>query len=204
MRVLGLAACWLWVAVVASAQDARSLLQQAEKVLSEADGIEAQFAVRAADDTSEGTICLRGEKFVLQAEGVKTWFDGKTQWSYLATSNEVNVSEPTAEELQAIQPYAWLSLYKQGYQLKMGHATHFQGKSIEEVVMTGTQRQDLLCLVLYLDKQSHLPLRISMAQRGGAVTVVTIRSYQMGRQWPDSFFTFDSSRYPDAELIDLR
>ena len=198
------AVCWLLVVAMASAQDARSLLEQAERALSGADGIQAYFTVRAVDESAEGTICLRGEKFVLQAEGVKTWFDGKTQWSYLTSSDEVNISEPTAEELQAIQPYAWLSLYKQGYQLKMGQATHFQGTPIQEVVMTGTQRQDLLCIVLYLDKQSHLPLRISMAQRGGAVTVVTIRSYHVGQQWPDSFFTFDSSQYPDAELIDLR
>ena len=204
MKKILVACCLSLLAGMTWAQDARQFLEQTERALSAPDGLQATFRVRAAEQTADGTIWLRGEKFVLETEGAKTWFDGKSQWSYLDSSNEVNLSEPTAEELQAIQPYAWISLYKQDYRLKMGEATHFLGKPIQEVVMTGTKGQDLLCMVLYLDEKTHLPLRISMAQRGGAVTVVTIRSYQMGRHWPDSFFTFDASQYPDAELIDLR
>ena len=62
---------------------------------------------------------MKGDKFLLETEGVTTWFDGRTQWSYLASSDEVNVSEPTLEELQSINPYSWLSLYKQDYKLKV-------------------------------------------------------------------------------------
>lgn len=194
--------CLAWMS--AGAQEARELLEQTEQALRRTDGVRALFTVKAGDESADGYICLRGEKFVLETAGVKTWFDGQTQWSYLTTSDEVNVSEPMAEELQAIQPYAWLSLYKQGYRLKMGQATTFRGKAIHEVIMTGTERQDLLCIVLYIDVQTHLPLRVSMAQRGGAVTLVTVRDYALGQRWPDSFFTFDASQYPDAELIDLR
>lgn len=51
---------------------------------------------------SAGVIELKGEKFVLKTDDGITWFDGKTQWSYLRSSDEVNISNPTGTELQAL------------------------------------------------------------------------------------------------------
>ena len=65
--------------------------------------------------TVDGTIGLKGEKFVLECAGVKSWFDGKTLWSYIEDSEEVNISTPTPEELQSINPYAMLGIYKTGF-----------------------------------------------------------------------------------------
>ncbi len=78
-------------------------------------GIKLTISVRAPEGNSNGSICLKDDKFLLETEGMTTWFDGRTQWSYLASSDEVNVSEPTPEELQGINPYAWLSLYKKDF-----------------------------------------------------------------------------------------
>lgn len=87
---------------------------------SQGGGIRAGFTVSASTGSSSGSICLKGDKFVLEAGGVTTWFDGHTQWSYLVSSDEVNVSEPTADELQSLNPYAWLSLYRNGYRAEVG------------------------------------------------------------------------------------
>ena len=113
----------LCMGLTAAAQEnneARQLLDRVADAFRQAEGVEIAFEVRAPEGTSEGRIRLKGEKFRLDTEGITTWFDGRTQWTYLENSDEVNVSEPTAEELQSINPYAWLSLYKNGYTLKMG------------------------------------------------------------------------------------
>lgn len=95
-----------------------------------------------------------------------TWFDGRTQWSYLASSDEVNVSEPTPEELQGINPYAWLSLYKKDYKLKVAKIGNASDNTTYKVVMTATKRdQDIQCIILYIEKRSFRPLRLSMVQR---------------------------------------
>ena len=62
---------------------------------------------------------LKGNRFYLNSGGIQSWFDGTTQWSYLESSEEVNVSNPTPEELQTINPYALLSIYKSGYNYKV-------------------------------------------------------------------------------------
>lgn len=185
--------------------DAKSILDRTSNNFRNAGGVKATFTVRASDGTTAGTIRLKGDKFLLEADGMTTWFDGRTQWSYLVSSDEVNVSEPTPEELQSINPYAFLSLYKHGYKEKLAKMDNSQDSSLYKVVLTATDRkQDLQCIIFYIAKDSFRPVRVSMAQRGGETVVIIINSYQTGQTYPDSLFVFDKKAYPKAEVIDLR
>ena len=58
---------------------------------------------------------MRGNKFVLETDEMKTWYNGECQWSLIFDMEEVNLSEPTQEELTEINPYELLNLYKKGY-----------------------------------------------------------------------------------------
>ena len=99
------ALCMGQAAAAQENNEARQLLDRVADTFRQAEGVEIVFEVRAPEGTSEGRIRLKGEKFRLDTEGITTWFDGRTQWTYLENSDEVNVSEPTAEELQSINPY---------------------------------------------------------------------------------------------------
>lgn len=106
----------LFLSVSLSAQkdkQAREILDKTANALQQAGGIRATFG-----GTSNGTLLLKGNRFYLNSGGIQSWFDGTTQWSYLESSEEVNVSNPTPEELQTINPYALLSIYKSGYNYK--------------------------------------------------------------------------------------
>ena len=127
------ALCMGQAAAAQENNEARQLLDRVADTFRQAGGVEIAFEVRAPEGTSEGRIRLKGEKFRLDTEGITTWFDGRTQWTYLENSDEVNVSEPTAEELQSINPYAWLAVYKDGYTLKMGEQADAR---LHKVVMT--------------------------------------------------------------------
>lgn len=190
---------------LAQQPDAKDIMERTAEAFRNAGGIKAAFTVRSPQGTSNGAICLKGEKFLLETEGMTTWFDGKTQWTYVESNDEVNISEPTLEELQSINPYALLYMYKQGYKLKLGKLNNDQDKSTYKVVLTSTDRkQDLQCIILYVAKKTLRPLRVSMAQRNGDTVVIIINSYQTGQTYPDSLFVFDKKAYPAAEVIDLR
>lgn len=191
--------------ILAQQPDAKDIMERTAEAFRNAGGIKAAFTVRSPQGTSNGAICLKGEKFLLETEGMTTWFDGKTQWTYVESNDEVNISEPTPEELQSINPYALLYMYKQGYKLKLGKLNNDQDKSTYKVVLTSTDRkQDLQCIILYVAKKTLRPLRVSMAQRNGDTVVIIINSYQTGQTYPDSLFVFDKKAYPAAEVIDLR
>ncbi len=41
--------------------------------------------------------------------------NGKTQWTYLKKTNEVNVSNPTQAQQMSMNPYTFINIYKTGY-----------------------------------------------------------------------------------------
>lgn len=185
--------------------DAKSILDRTSENFRNAGGVKATFTVRTSDGSTTGAIRLKGAKFLLEADGMTTWFDGRTQWSYLASSDEVNVSEPSMEELQSINPYAFLSLHKHGYKEKLAKTDNSQDSSLYKVVLTTTDRKkDLQSIIFYITKKTFRPVRVSMTQRGGETVVIIINSYQTGQTYPDTLFVFDKKAYPKAEVIDLR
>lgn len=192
--------------VVAQQPDARDILDRAADAFRKESGVKIAFSVRAPEGNSNGSIRLNGDKFLLETEGVTTWFDGRTQWTYLASGDEVNISEPTPEELQGINPYAWLSLYDKGYKLKVAKIGNASDNTTYKVVMTAMERsQDIQCIILYIEKGSFRPLKLSMVQRGSKDAVmVFINSCQTGKNYADSLFVFDKKAYPTAEIVDLR
>ena len=96
---------------------AKAVLDKTAEAFRKAGGVKADFIIKSVtnglvEGSESGTIQLKGEKFVLKASEVITWFDGKTQWSYVVRNDEVNVSNPTQEELQQINPYTFLYIRK--------------------------------------------------------------------------------------------
>lgn len=191
--------------IAAQQPDAKAILDRTAAAFQKAGSVRIAFTFQAAEGSSTGTIRLKGNKFLLETGEGTTWFDGRTQWSYLASSDEVNISEPTPEELQSINPYSLLSLYKQGYGLKLEKADAPQLKSCHKVVLTAQDRKrDLQCVILYVTKDTYRPTRVSMARRGGDTATLFVDAYKTGEVYPDSLFVFDKKAHPTAELIDLR
>lgn len=193
---------------MASGQEvtAKSVLDRTVALFKKGGGVEISFSVVLPEEEQQGSIRLKGEKFLLKTEDMVTWFDGRTQWSYLVSADEVTVSEPLEEELQGINPYAWLSLYENGYDLKLQKQQGKQANTVNEVVMTAAQRgRELQRVTIYIDKVSSRPLKFFVLFKGNdAETAVLIDSFHTGRQFDDSLFVFDRKSFPSAEVIDLR
>ena len=190
---------------------AKSILDKTAEAFRKAGGVKADFTVKVITDgliegVEHGTIQLKGEKFVLKTTDIVTWFDGKTQWSYVAKNDEVNVSNPTQEELQQINPYTFLYMYQKGFSYKLGTVKTFQGKAVWEVVLTANdKKQELESITLYVTKNAYEPVCIQLQQRGQKTrNEITVTAYQTGLDYADDVFTFDRKAYPTAEVIDLR
>lgn len=177
---------------------AEDILNRTADALKKTEGIRATFS-----GTSNGTLLLKGERFYLSSGGIQSWFDGKTQWSYLENSEEVNISNPTAEELQTINPYALLSVYKNGYNYRYAGVKNRNGKQGYEVVLKPEKNQDIASVTLFVSK-AYQPLYIKVEQSNKSVNEIIVTSYQTDQSFDDTTFKFDKKKFPNAEVIDLR
>lgn len=177
---------------------ARAVLDKMAEAYRQAGAVSIQFS-----GTQSGLLNVKGNKFYLKSGGIETWFDGTTQWSYIKQNDEVNVSSPTPEELQSINPYALVNLYKKGFNYIYSGTQRHNGKQGEEVVLIPQTEQDIRRITLCVGPESQ-PLYINIMLQNGDEQEFFIQSYLTCQNLNDSSFKFDKSKYPHVEIIDLR
>jgi len=181
------------------AQTPTSVLDKCAATVSQRNGVTAQFTMESAQyGNAAGTISIKGKKFYMLSNATTMWFDGTTLWTYMASNEEVNISKPTAQQLQTLNPYHFINMYKSGYS-----STMTSSGSVYNVHLTATDAQlKIKEAFVTVDKTSYAPkeLKMLVGNRWTTFTISGLKSEAV----PDSKFRFDANAYPDAEIIDLR
>ena len=164
---------------------AKNILDKTVEKYNQSKGISVIFG-----GSQSGKLLLKGEKFQLTTQDVTTWFDGQTQWSYLKQNEEVNISTPTPEELRAINPYAWLSLYKQGFNYRYSGVKTREGKQGHEIVLTPQTKQDIQSITLLIGSD-YEPIYIGILPTEGQMQEFIVHNYRTQLNLNDNAFRFD-------------
>ena len=184
-----------------SAQTDAKAAEVLDKVLeniSETSGIRIDFG-----GTESGFLLLKGEKFYLNNGSIQSWYDGKTLWSYVAETDEVNISHPTPEELQGINPYFILMRYKEdfGYTYKGGVTRN--GVKGHAILLTPKHSDNGEMIQVFVSSNSQ-PLAMKIEQNGQALSEINVISFKSNQKLEDNMFRFNKTLYPNVEIIDLR
>ncbi len=189
---------------------AKALLDKLSNSVAKDSGIQADFTLNTLQQqqvvsATEGSLSLKGNRFILKTPGVTTWFDGKTQWTYITENEEINISTPTEEELRSINPYSFIHLYKKGFNYRMGNGQSHKGKAVKSVVLTPENSQEEIKEIELTINPNTIQLeQIKIRTASGDETRIDIQAYKRMQNFPDRHFTLDKKRYPQAEIIDLR
>ena len=188
--------------LVLSAQNAtkaKQILDKTAAIVGNKDGASAHFKI-SGESTGQvsGTIAIKGNRFRATTPDASVWYDGKTQWTYMKDTEEVNISRPTEAQQAKMNPYTFITLYKKGYTLGMtnvsgGYKVHLtaqdKSRAIQEMFIT-------------INSKTYLPTTVKMKTKG-KWTTITISNFKATKQ-SDASFTFNSKDFPEAEVIDLR
>jgi outer membrane lipoprotein-sorting protein len=181
------------------AQQARTILDKAAATVSNPGGVEAQFQVISkAFGSTSGTIAIKGNKFHATTPQATVWFDGKTQWTYVNGNDEVNISTPTEAELQAINPYNFINIYKKGFRL----TAKTVGGAYEVHLTPTDKKRNIEEMYIIVDQKTCRPTHVKMRQNNKWSTIII--SHLKARNIAESTFKFNSADFPHAEIIDLR
>jgi len=190
---------------------ALDVLNRASAAYIKAGGVKAGFSLKVLgsggieNNTIEGTIRLKGSKFKLEVKEMISWFDGKNQWVYLVDNKEVNLSNPTEEDLLMINPVNVFQLYKHGYNCKYNGEKNEGGKAFIKVKLIPADKYStILGIDASFDKVSLRPVNIVITNKDKSGSVITITDYLTGQTYADVFFSFPQKDYPNLDVIDLR
>lgn len=178
---------------------AMSILDKTAAVVGRKGGAQANFVISSAKLGSQsGTIAIKGNMFHARTAKAVVWYNGKTQWSYLKLTNEVNISTPTEAKRMSMNPYTFLSMYKNGYDISMTKS----GSNYIVHMTAQNKKRSVQEAYITISKKSYTPSAVKMRQ-GNDWTTISISGFKATNQ-PDSKFSFNSKDFPKAEIIDLR
>lgn len=163
-----------------------------------------QFTSGQQNGSAFGNMQISGNKFKITTPDMITWYNGQTQWSYVLNNEEVNISTPTEEEQQNINPYAFVNIYKKGYNYSMRETT-LRGKACYEVTLIAQDKKSSLpTIILDIEKSNRVPLCVRLQHDAQTWTRITIQSYEDKQSFPANHFEFNRHDFPQTEIIDLR
>ena len=199
MKKTGIILMMLLLCMGVSAENAKSILDKAAATVSNPGGVQANFQMISKQyGSTNGTISIKGRKFHASTPQAIVWFDGKTQWTYMKQNDEVNVSTPTEAELQSINPYNFINIYKKGFKLSSKKVNN----SYEVHLKATDKKRNIQEMYIIVDQQSYRPTHVKMYQNG-KWTVLLINGLK-STSLSDGLFQFNAKDFPQAEVIDLR
>lgn len=180
-----------------NATQARKILDKTASIIERKGGAVANFSISGKYGNSSGTIAIKGNKFNAKTPQAIVWYDGKTQWTYMKKNQEVNVSTPTEAQQQSMNPYKFISIYKNGFKLGMKNVS--EGWQIH--LYATNQKRTIKEMYIVVGK-NYLPKTIRMRQSNGWTTI-KVTNFK-AKNLADTMFRFNAKDFPNAEVIDLR
>lgn len=180
-----------------NAAQARKILDKTAAIVGRKSGASANFSVSGKYGNTSGTISIKGNKFNARTPQAIVWYDGKTQWTYMKKSQEVNVSTPTEAQQQSMNPYKFVNIYKNGF--KLGVKNVSGGWQVH--LYATNQKRTIKEMYITIGK-NYYPKTIKMRQSNGWTTI-NVSNFK-ARNLSDATFRFNAKDFPNVEVIDLR
>lgn len=190
------------VAFGAAAETADGMLKKIAAAINEAGGLTASFTLDYGQQNIAGTLKTSGRKFALQTPKSSTWYDGRNMWTYNAGSNETTLMTPTSQEVAEANPLSIVNSYSSSFTAAFAK-THPKGS--KTIVLTPKSKHiGYKSVHVTIPDGSSYPSKLVVIPSSGQKVTVSISQVKTGQKLPESTFTYPKTKYPKAEIVDLR
>jgi outer membrane lipoprotein-sorting protein len=192
--------------------EAKKVLDKASAKIKSFKAIEANFTLEIQDDqgnsqgVKKGMILMKGNKYKVNLTGQEIYNDGKTNWTYDKSANEVTITRPDPSSNYLASPQTLLTnFYDKDFLYKMNGEQKMNGKTVQEIEMTPTDKtRNFHKVYLYIDKKSHMVTSGKLLDKNGNRYIYTLNNLNGKASISDASFVFDKSKHPGVEEVDLR
>ena len=155
-------------------------------------------------ESQTGSISIKGEKYVLEIKGQEVMSDGKTIWTYLKESNEVQISEPS-KNTDAVTPSNIFTMYEKGFDFKFIEEKTENGKQVQIIdIKPQDAKKNYFKIRLTIDKSEKMVNNTMVFDKSGSHYIYSVKQFTPNPVLSDALFTFDKTKHPGVEIVDLR
>lgn len=160
--------------------------------------------VEKINEEFKGKITVKGDKFRLTLPEQEVINNGSTVWTYLPEAKEVNIDnyDPKSED---INPSKMHEVYKKGFKYLYLQDKMEAGVMCEEVDLVPEKKDAQYFKVkMFINKKDKTIQSFTLFDKGGNRYKYTISKFVANPKVDDTFFVFDTKKYPGVEVVDLR
>jgi outer membrane lipoprotein-sorting protein len=156
-------------------------------------------------DIQKGTIYLKGNSYKLEIAGQDVISDGKTRWTFLKDANEVQIDNLRVDD-NSITPSNIFTMYEKGWnskytgEVKKGAITY----QLIELIPLDPKSKNVFKVKLTINKADKFISSAQLFDKNGSIQMITVENFSPNAATDESLFSFTASKYPGAEVIDLR
>lgn len=202
---------------IASSVKAQQKDQKAEQILNGVSSkykgyksVQADFIIKVeggnskTTDQQTGTLYLKGNKYKLKINNQEIISDSKTVWTYLKDANEVQINSFETDD-NTISPTDIFTIYEKDFLYAFTEEQLIGGKTIQIIDLTPNDKNKSYFKVrLEIDKVEKAIQSAVVFDKNGNRYTYEIRKFIPNPEIADTFFSFDTNKYPGIEVVDLR
>ncbi len=155
-------------------------------------------------ETQGGNLLLAGNKYRLSIAGQEIISDGKTVWTYVKESNEVQVNNVDPDD-EGIKPSEIFTMYEKGFIYKFVDEKTVSGKVQQNLELSPIdKKKEFFKIKLTIDKASKQIVKSVIFSKDGNRYTYAIKAFTPNAAVTATSFAFDTKKYPGVEVVDLR
>ena len=196
---------FLSINAMAQDQNATRILNELSEKTASYSSIEAHFInifeSKEADlyEEQSGKLYIQGDAYKLVLENQEIISDGETNWIHLIDEEEVNITEVDESE-EMLNPKKMLTIYEEGYK----HKFIKEDNSFYHLELYPTKSGPFSKVKIQIDKKKMQLKAFTMIDKQGSEFSYELKNYLTNQNFGSDFFIFDTKKYPNVDIIDLR
>src|SRR5687768_11672479 len=162
-------------------------------------------AAGKALSTKNGSVYMKGTKYRVSIVGQDIYCDGNNIWTYDKSANEVTITKFDTENTTLTPQKLFTNFYDKDFLYKLNGEKKQGSKTIQEIEMTPTDKSKPFHKVfVYINKSGKTITGTKVLEKSGSRYNYTVNSLTPNTAIADSYFIFDTKKYPGVEIVDLR
>ncbi|MCB9335883.1 MAG: outer membrane lipoprotein carrier protein LolA [Flavobacteriales bacterium] len=154
------------------------------------------------NESQDGKIEIKGNKYFLSIQGQDIISDGKNIWTFLKESEEVQINSISEDDDEGISPNKIFTLYEEGFKYKFVEEKN--GIQTINLYPKETNEKAYHRISLFIDAAKNQIKEVKVFGKDGTDSSYKIKTFTPNTSISDAHFTFDKSKHPNVEIIDLR